>query len=61
MATPGVIFRIIYHPGTQGVEVDVADEFEQVVVIINQNSLVTPLKEMTVPPFTGIDPASVTE
>src|SRR6056297_1113629 len=46
MARPGITLRARDHAGPNGVEMNVAHQFEQIVVRINQQSLVAPLEKM---------------
>ena len=46
MATPGIFLMVIGHAGPHRIEMDVADQFQQIAVAINQDSLVSPLEKM---------------
>jgi hypothetical protein len=59
MAGPGILIGKSNHSGPDGVEVDVTDQFQQVAVGIDQQRLVPPLKQMTVPLVLAIDELGV--
>src|SRR5512137_1956683 len=61
MRTPGVILRSIDHTGPHRIEVDVADQFQQVTIAVDKDSLVAPLEEMAGSLLPPVDPAGVAE
>ena len=61
MAAPGVLFRGLYHAGTNRIEMNITDQFQQIAVAIHQYRFVTPLKKMARSLFTPVDPAGIAE
>lgn len=65
VTAPGIIIQLPDQPGTEGITVDIAQDFEQMTVILNQNGLVTSAKQLPVLPVgtievLGIDAIDVT-
>lgn len=56
---PGVVIRVFFHAGADGVEVDIADQFEQVAVLVDQQRFVPALEEVALAVSSTIDPAGV--
>jgi hypothetical protein len=49
MAAPAIVFRVFYHPGAHRIEVNVPNQFQEIAIGIDENSLVPALKQMLGP------------
>ena len=59
MSAPGIILRLLHDPSPHRIQMDITGEFQQISILINEDRLVTPLKKMTCPALTPIDPAGI--
>lgn len=60
MAAPSVVFSPFHNTGTNRIQMDVANQFQEVRIGINQNSFIAALKQMSPSSFSPIYPDRVT-
>jgi len=61
MAAPWKLKRVFCHPGTHGVQVEVAHQFQEILISIDQYGFVSPLEEVPRFPLSPVGPARVAE
>ncbi len=52
---PDILFRHLYHLRSNRIQNDIATDFQQVTVLLDQNGTVPPLEQMTVPAMPFIE------
>jgi len=60
VAAPEIVSRLFDHTGSHRIKVEIAHQFKQIGISIDQERFITPLKEMAGTGLAVIDPGGVT-